>query len=155
MGASPPLSRVGRGLRYAWLRPSPARSVLSSVCKVPGPCRLFRPIGVIPSVTISSSRERTGHVPQAAWSGPPGPDQPRAARAARAVRLAAGAAGVAALAVYLYVALSRLGYPFALEWLEGNSLVEVRRILAGQQLYTAPGVGYVPDGYPPLFFAVG
>ena len=93
-------------------------------------------------------------MPQAAWSGPPGPDQPRAARAARAVRLAAGAAGVAALAVYLYVALSRLGYPFALEWLEGNSLVEVRRILAGQQLYTAPGVGYVPDGYPPLYFAV-
>ena len=92
-------------------------------------------------------------MPQAVKPGPPGPVQPR--RAARSVQLAAAAAGVAALAAYLYVALSRLGYPFALEWLEGNSLVEVRRILSGQQLYTAPGVGYVPDGYPPLFFAVG
>jgi hypothetical protein len=103
-------------------------------------------------VTISSSRERTGRGPQAVEPGPPGPVQPR--RAARAVQLAAAATGVAALAVYLYVALSRLGYPFALEWLEGNSLVEVRRILCGQQVYTAPGVGYVPDGYPPLYFAI-
>ncbi len=82
----------------------------------------------------------------------PGPAQP--SRAARAARLAAAAAGAVALAAYLYVALSRIGYPFALEWLEGNSLVEVRRILAGQQLYTPPGAGYVPDGYPPLYFAV-
>jgi hypothetical protein len=40
------------------------------------------------------------------------------------------------------------------EWLEGNSLVEVHRILAGQPLYPAPTVEYVPDGYPPLYFAV-
>jgi hypothetical protein len=32
------------------------------------------------------------------------------------------------------------------EWLEGNSLVEVHRILAGQPLYPAPTVGYVADG---------
>ncbi len=50
--------------------------------------------------------------------------------------------------------MSRLAYPFPLEWLEGNSLVEVHRILAGQPLYPAPTVGYVPDGYPPLYFAV-
>ena len=30
----------------------------------------------------------------------------------------------------------------------------MHRILAGQQLYPAPSVGYVPDGYPPLYFAV-
>ncbi len=30
----------------------------------------------------------------------------------------------------------------------------MHRILAGQPLYTAPTVGYVPDGYPPLYFAV-
>ena len=59
-----------------------------------------------------------------------------------------------AIGAYLYVALSRLSYPFALEWLEGNSLVEVHRILAGQPLYPAPAAGYVPDGYPPLYFAV-
>jgi Dolichyl-phosphate-mannose-protein mannosyltransferase len=70
------------------------------------------------------------------------------------MRLAAALAGLAAIAAYLLVALSRLGYPFPVEWLESNSLVEVHRILAGQPLYTAPTVQYVPDGYPPLYFAV-
>jgi hypothetical protein len=72
----------------------------------------------------------------------------------RAVRLAAALAGLAAVGAYLFVALSRLAYPFPVEWLEGNSLVEVHRILAGQPLYPAPSAGYVPDGYPPLYFAV-
>ena len=30
----------------------------------------------------------------------------------------------------------------------------MHRILAGQALYPAPSVGYVPDGYPPLYFYV-
>jgi len=69
-------------------------------------------------------------------------------------RIAAALAGLAAVGTYLAIALSRLDYPFTLEWLESNSLVEVHRILAGQQLYPAPTAGYVPDGYPPLYFAV-
>jgi hypothetical protein len=72
--------------------------------------------------------------------------------APRAARLAAALAGLVAIGAYLFVALSRLNYPFTLEWLEGNSLVEVHRILAGQPLYPAPTAGYVPDGYPPLYF---
>ena len=74
--------------------------------------------------------------------------------APRAARLAAALAGLVAIGAYLLVALRRLDYPFALEQLEGNSLVEVHRILAGQALYPAPSVGYVPDGYPPLYFYV-
>ncbi len=74
--------------------------------------------------------------------------------AATAARLAAALLGFAVIAVYLAIALRRLTYPFTIEWLESNSLVEVHRILAGQQLYAAPAVGYVPDGYPPLYFAV-
>jgi hypothetical protein len=74
--------------------------------------------------------------------------------APRVVQLAAALAGLVAIGAYLYIALSRLTYPFALEWLEGNSLVEVHRILSGQPLYPAPTAGYVPDGYPPLYFAV-
>jgi hypothetical protein len=70
------------------------------------------------------------------------------------VRLAAALAGLAAVGAYLFVALSRLSYPFPVEWLESNSLVEVHRILAGQPLYPAPTAGYVPDGYPPLYFAL-
>ena len=77
-----------------------------------------------------------------------------ARRAPSAVRAAAALAGLAAIGTYLYIALSRLGYPFAIEWLESNSLVELHRILAGQPLYPAPTAGYVPDGYPPLYFAV-
>ena len=75
-------------------------------------------------------------------------------RAPGAARWAAALAGLAAITAYLVVAANRAGYPFALEWLEGNSLVEVHRVLAGQPLYPAPAAGYVPDGYPPLYFAV-
>ena len=71
----------------------------------------------------------------------------------RAVRLAAALLGLAAIATYLVIALLRLTYPFPLEYLESNSLVEVQRILTGRPLYAAPAVGYVPDGYPPLYFA--
>lgn len=63
-------------------------------------------------------------------------------------------AGLAVIGGYLGIALARLGYPGHLEILEDNSLVEVHRILAGQQIYAAPSAGYVPDGYPPLYFAL-
>ena len=69
------------------------------------------------------------------------------------MRLAAALLGLAAMAAYLVIALSRLSYPFPLEYLESNSLVEVQRILTGRALYAPPAVGYVPDGYPPLYFA--
>jgi Dolichyl-phosphate-mannose-protein mannosyltransferase len=82
------------------------------------------------------------------------PDRRPGQWAPRAVRLAAALAGLVAIGAYLLVALRRLDYPFALEQLEGNSLVEVHRILAGQALYPAPSAGYVPDGYPPLYFYV-
>jgi len=70
------------------------------------------------------------------------------------VRLAVALTGLVAVGAYLVIALSRLTYPFTVEWLESNSLVEVHRILAGQALYAAPTAGYVPDGYPPLYFAL-
>ncbi len=72
----------------------------------------------------------------------------------RAVPWAAALVGVAPIAAYVAIALSRLTYPFPLEWLESNSLIEVHRILAGRPLYPAPTIGYVPDGYPPLYFLV-
>jgi hypothetical protein len=103
-------------------------------------------------VTFSSPPEieaRPRDVAQPAQARPPRPQF-----AARAVRLAAALAGLAAICGYLFVALSRIGYPFAINPLEGNSLVEVHRILAGQPLYPAPTSGYVPDGYTPLYFYV-
>ena len=64
--------------------------------------------------------------------------------APRALRLGAALAGLAVIITYLVIALSRLTYPFTVEWLESNSLVEVHRILAGQPLYTAPTAGVRP-----------
>ena len=83
----------------------------------------------------------------------------RAWRAARqvgpcALPCAGALAGIAGIATYLVIALNRLTYPFPLEWLESNSLIEVHRLLAGGQLYPAPTIGYVPDGYPPLYFVL-
>ena len=71
------------------------------------------------------------------------PDRRPRPWAPRAARLAAALAGLVAIGLYLLVALRRLDYPFDLEQLEANSLVEVHRILAGQALYPAPSAGYV------------
>jgi hypothetical protein len=72
----------------------------------------------------------------------------------RMLRGTAAVLGLAAIGGYVVLALARLGYPFTLELLESNSLVEVHRVLAGQPLYAAPSASYVPDGYPPLYFGV-
>jgi hypothetical protein len=72
----------------------------------------------------------------------------------RMARAAAAIAGLAVIGAYVSIALARLGYPGHLEILEENSLAEVNRILAGQQLYPAPSASFVPDGYTPLYFAV-
>jgi hypothetical protein len=58
------------------------------------------------------------------------------------------------LLAYLGVALARIGYPFELEWLEGQSLEEVRRLLAGQPIYVAPSLGFVASNYTPLYFVL-
>ncbi len=97
--------------------------------------------------TFTSSAVGLGRgTPQLAGVAWPAPIPPRARRVAtrvgpRAVPWAAALAGVAAIAAYLVIALSRL-------------TIEVHRILTGRELYPAPTIGYVPDGYPPLYFVV-
>lgn len=54
--------------------------------------------------------------------------------------------------VFIYIAVSRIGYPFALEWLEGGSYAQVQRVLAGQPLYARPSMEYVAMIYPPLYY---
>ncbi|MBI4832962.1 MAG: glycosyltransferase family 39 protein, partial [Candidatus Lindowbacteria bacterium] len=54
--------------------------------------------------------------------------------------------------LYLFVALSRIQYPFELEWLEGSLVDHVRRILAGQRLYVIPSLEFIPFFYTPLYF---
>ncbi len=56
--------------------------------------------------------------------------------------------------VYLFIALSRLNYPFELEWMEGGSIEHIRRVLSGQPIYTAPSLTFTPFNYSPLYWWV-
>lgn len=56
------------------------------------------------------------------------------------------------LIVFLILAAVRIPYSFQLEWLEGGSLDEVGRILAGRNVYGPPSVDFVPFIYAPLYF---
>jgi hypothetical protein len=55
---------------------------------------------------------------------------------------------------FLFIALSRIAYPFSLEWMEGGSLVQVSRILNGKLIYVRPSFDFIPQIYPPLYFYV-
>jgi hypothetical protein len=54
--------------------------------------------------------------------------------------------------LYFAVALLRMRYPFELEWLEGGSLVQVERVLAGQPIFVRPSPAYVAFTYTPLYY---
>jgi Dolichyl-phosphate-mannose-protein mannosyltransferase len=73
---------------------------------------------------------------------------------AAALRVLALAGTGVSLLTYLAVALLRMGYPFELEWMEGESVEHVARLLRGQPLYVAPTPDFIPFVYPPLFYAV-
>jgi hypothetical protein len=61
-------------------------------------------------------------------------------------------AAVTPIAVYLWIALHRVGYPFELDWMEGGSVELAARVLAGHSLYVAPSLAYVGWTYPPLYY---
>lgn len=56
-----------------------------------------------------------------------------------------------AIGAYLSVALLRIGHPFELQWIEGATVSQVGRVLAGQPLYGPPTVDFVGLPYPPLY----
>lgn len=70
------------------------------------------------------------------------------------LRRAALSASVLFLLAFAFMAARRVPYAFELEWMEGGSLEQVRRILAGLPLYTRPTVEYVSFRYAPLYFYV-
>jgi hypothetical protein len=55
---------------------------------------------------------------------------------------------------FLYVAFSSLDYPFNLEWMEGQSIDVIKRILDGKPYFARPSLEYVPYIYTPLYFYV-
>jgi 4-amino-4-deoxy-L-arabinose transferase-like glycosyltransferase len=70
------------------------------------------------------------------------------------LKIITGIASVYYVALFLYISLSRLSFPFALDWIEGPTLIQVNRVLLGQELYIEPSVSYVPMVYQPLYFYV-
>ncbi len=64
------------------------------------------------------------------------------------------AAAIGFILLYVYVAISRMGYPYELEWQEGRALDHVARLLAGQSIYPAPSLEFIPLTYTPLYFVV-
>ena len=83
-------------------------------------------------------------------------DRPPDAFSWLAVTLAYGLLAMALgyVALYLFVALNRIAYPFALEWVEGGSLEVVRRLLEGKPPYVEPTIDYVPFVYTPVYYSV-
>jgi 4-amino-4-deoxy-L-arabinose transferase-like glycosyltransferase len=55
---------------------------------------------------------------------------------------------------FVYVAFSRLRYPWDLEWLEGQCMEMAHRFAQGLPLYTPPSVHHVALPYFPLYFVV-
>ncbi len=75
----------------------------------------------------------------------------------RLIAIARGAALALAVlfaAAFVWVALSRVAYPFDLEWMEGAELTHSRELLAGRAIYRAPSADFIAFGYQPLYPAV-
>jgi len=64
------------------------------------------------------------------------------------------ALGIAYVVAFVAVAVLRLTYPFELEWMEGESLAHLDRVLHGLPLYAKPSLEFTPFIYPPLYFTV-
>ncbi|UCC78430.1 MAG: glycosyltransferase family 39 protein [Candidatus Zixiibacteriota bacterium] len=56
------------------------------------------------------------------------------------------------IVMFIYVAVSRIEYPFELNWIEGGFLDVVERVLDGMPIYTEPTLEYVPFIYTPLYY---
>ena len=59
---------------------------------------------------------------------------------------------LAYVAVFAIAGVARAVYPYTIDGIEPGALQEVRRILAGQPLYVAPQLDYVPLIYGPLYY---
>jgi 4-amino-4-deoxy-L-arabinose transferase-like glycosyltransferase len=63
--------------------------------------------------------------------------------------------GLLYICFYIFIALSRLNYPFELEGVEGAILDQVRKISEEGKLYTQPSLKFTPFMYTPLYFYIG
>lgn len=72
----------------------------------------------------------------------------------RTIELLLAGVALSMIALFLFVALRRIGYPFELEWMEGGVVDHAARILDGKQLYEKPSIEFIAYTYTPLYFYV-
>ena len=56
--------------------------------------------------------------------------------------------------VFVTVAMTRMTYPFDLEWIEGGIVDGIARAVRGEPIYVEPTVPFVPLIYAPLYHYV-
>lgn len=67
------------------------------------------------------------------------------------IQLAIAGASLGLVGLMIYTIFSRVGFPYALEWLEGWTVDTTRRILEGNSLFVKPGIEWVPYTYTPIY----
>lgn len=60
-------------------------------------------------------------------------------------------AGMVAIGNVLFVAATRIRFPYDIEWMEGGVLMQAERLGLGESIYPPPGATFVPFFYPPLY----
>lgn len=58
------------------------------------------------------------------------------------------------IACFFFIALLSIGYPYQLEWMEGQVMDVVARVMSDQSIYVEPSLEYTPFIYAPLYFYV-
>jgi 4-amino-4-deoxy-L-arabinose transferase-like glycosyltransferase len=56
---------------------------------------------------------------------------------------------------YLYVAFKRITYPYDLDFIEDNMLMQAMQVSLGKPVYVAPNADFVPQVYMPLYTLLG
>src|SRR5690348_1369170 len=69
-------------------------------------------------------------------------------------KLAPGLAAGYFIFLFLYVSISRITFPFPFDLVEGTVLIQVKHLLAGQNMYAMPRASYTALVYPPIYFYV-
>jgi 4-amino-4-deoxy-L-arabinose transferase-like glycosyltransferase len=59
---------------------------------------------------------------------------------------------VVPIAIFIWIALHRVGYRFELDWMEGGSVELAARVAAGHSIYAAPSLAFVGWPYTPLYY---
>jgi hypothetical protein len=75
-------------------------------------------------------------------------------RALAALWLLPVAPALAQLGLLVYAVLSRVAYPYDLEWMEGGLLGHAARLADHQGVYVEPSVAFIPYLYTPLYPAL-